>query len=66
MSRPYDVRDAVIDTIMGKFAPKEVKVERRKICAECEHSKMGFCDICKCNISWKTAMKESSCPEKKW
>ena len=49
---------------------KDYILERLNICKSCEHLKkpLGImqCDVCKCVMIVKTALKNSECPLKKW
>jgi hypothetical protein len=49
-----------------------VKRKRREICEACEHNQVApilnfnYCEICKCIIQGKTAIKQQFCPIGKW
>jgi hypothetical protein len=65
----YSIKNVVCDACTGKLeiASPEVKEERREICDECEFkNRFGFCRKCGCKVLWKTAVKKSKCPLKKW
>ena len=49
---------------------KDYQLERLDICKSCEHLKrpLGImqCNVCKCVMIVKTALKNSECPLNKW
>lgn len=50
----------------GIMASDELAEERRAICGDCEHNKLGLCRECGCVIKFKTALVASFCPVGKW
>jgi hypothetical protein len=50
------------------LAPAETRVERRRLCAGCEHRKGPRCGVCNCLIVAKVRGAASSCPlpEPRW
>jgi len=58
---------------MGKtFIPTlpEYVMERRAICESCEQrlaiGKVNLCKSCGCIVQFKTRVKDTVCPQKKW
>lgn len=47
-------------------ATEEVRELRLAICGDCDHLKMGVCDICHCVMKMKTTLARASCPLGKW
>lgn len=65
----YHIGRVVCDACTGqlKIAAKEVRAERRALCAECEFkNKYGFCTKCGCKTNWKTVFVKSKCPIGIW
>lgn len=50
----------------GIMASSELTEERRVICGDCEHNKLGICTQCGCVIKLKTAILATFCPLAKW
>ena len=50
----------------GIMASSELTEERRAICGDCEHNKLGICTQCGCVIKLKTAILATFCPLAKW
>ena len=49
---------------------KHWKESRREVCMSCEHKITRFglnvCSLCGCVVHTKTALKQSTCPDKRW
>lgn len=65
----YSAKNVLCDACRGqlKVASKELKAERRALCAICEQrNRYGFCMKCGCKTDWKTAFTKSKCPLDLW
>lgn len=49
-----------------KFTDDATQKARYAKCLECEHKRLGFCDICKCVLKAKTRVRHQKCPVGKW
>ena len=50
------------------YCSEEVRLERRKICGECEHRdpSTDMCNKCGCALRFKTTFATTHCPLDKW
>ena len=59
--------DWVEPHIKKHIVPDETRIERQKICKECDQLTMvNICSICNCFMPGKTLLKSSECPQGKW
>ena len=50
----------------GKKADILLYMKRVRVCAECEHYKNGFCNVCGCIVKLKASWEEQHCKDGKW
>ena len=67
-SKAADLYKAMADIAKRRYVPKEVKEERRAICAACPHwqKRLNRCSKCGCQMGVKTSLASSECPIGKW
>jgi hypothetical protein len=52
--------------IRGEIVSNEIKSSRMEKCKTCNHNIYNECNLCGCDIDWKTSMSTEECPKKLW
>lgn len=62
------IKEMFSDAVKVVMADDATAAARREICAACPELKqpLGRCSKCGCIVKAKTALKNQSCPLKKW
>jgi hypothetical protein len=60
------IRAIFIFIIKGSIVTEEIKNYRIEKCKNCNHNIYNKCNLCGCDINWKTSMSTEECPKKLW
>jgi len=48
------------------WVDRDTLEKRARICARCEHSRMGYCKVCRCYLHLKRSLTTEGCPLGYW